>query len=132
MKKFVAVVVSLLSIENMNLFLLLFSCTAVFAVSRIKDFDLEAINFAKKINGKRLNGSVFEEIPVDSEISCQIACVKDIRCLSYNFGATKDAGKFICQLSDSDRFTSRENFIEDSELVYRGIQVTLFEKSEIS
>ena len=115
-----------------GLFLLLFSCTAVFAVNRMKDFELEAINFAKKINGKRLNGSVFDEIPVDFEISCQLACVKGIRCLSYNFRATKDEGKFICQLSDSDRFTSRQNFIEDNELVYRGIQVTLFEKSEIS
>ena len=116
----------------MNLFLLLFSFPAVFAVNRIKDLDFKAINFAKKINGKRLNGSVFEEISVDSEISCQIACVKDMCCLSYNFGATKDEGKFICQHSDSDRFTSRENFIEDSEVLYRGIQVTLFEKSEIT
>ena len=96
------------------------------AVSRIYEPDLAFINFAQAIQGKKLNGSVFQEISVDSEISCQTACVGDIRCLSYNFGATKKKGKFICQLSDSDRFTSHENFTEDVEVVYRGIQVSFF------
>ena len=90
--------------------------------------DLAFINFAQAIHGKKLNGSVFQEISVDSEISCQTACVGDIRCLSYNFGATKKEGKFICQLSDSDRFTSHENFTEDVEVVYRGIQVSFFSR----
>ena len=96
------------------------------AVSRIYEPDLAFINFAQAIHGKKLNGSVFQEISVDSEISCQIACVEDMRCLSYNFGATKEEGKFICQLSDSDRFISYENFTRDVQMVHRGIQVIFF------
>ena len=96
------------------------------AVSRIYDPDLVAINFAQAIQGKKLNGSVFQEISVDSEISCQTACAKHISCLSYNFGLAKEDGKFFCQLSDSDRFASHENFTEDVGVAYRGIQVSLF------
>ena len=113
----------------MKFYLFLMYCAAVSALSRIKEPDLEATNFAKAIHGKKLNGSVFQEISVDSEISCQIACVKEIRCLSYNFRAsiTKDEDEFICELSDSDRFTGQENFIEDGGVLYRGIQVIVFE-----
>ena len=96
------------------------------AVSRLYEPDLAFINFAQAIHGKKLNGNIFQEISVDSEISCQIACVEDMRCLSYNFGATKEESKFICQLSDSDRFTSYENFTRDVQMVYRGIQVIFF------
>ena len=113
----------------MDVYLLLFYCTSVSAVSRLYEPDLAFINFAQAIHGKKLNGSVFQEISVDSEIACQTACVGDIRCLSNNFGATKKEGKFICQLSDSDRFTSHENFREDVEAVYRGIQASFFLKS---
>ena len=106
--------------------LLLLYCTAVSATAgRIQDPDMEAINFAKAINGKRLNGSVFQNISVDSEMFCQLACVKDVRCLSYNYGTMNDTeGKFNCQLSDSDRFTSHENFTDERKSLYRGIQVT--------
>ena len=115
----------------MNILLLFFYGTAAYAIRCIVDPDLEAVNFAKPIHGEKLNGSVFQEISVDSEISCQIACVKDPRCLSYNFWATKN-GDGLCQLSDSDRFTSHENFTEDDKVVYRGIQVSSFETQVIT
>ena len=102
---------------------LMFSVAAVYAVIRISDIDLEAINFAKALHGKKLNGSVFQEISVDSEVSCQCACVKEARCLSYNFGSLNKNDNFTCQLSASDRFTSHENFTEDDNMMYRGIQV---------
>ena len=108
----------------MYLYLLMFYGTAAYAVSRIVAPDLEAINFAKALSRKKLNGSVFQEISVDSEGSCQIACVKETRCLSYNFGSWKEEDNFTCQLSASDRFTSHENFIEDDKMLYRGIQVS--------
>ena len=116
----------------MNILLLFFYGTAAYAVSRIADPDLEAVNFAKAIHGKKLNGSVFQEISVDSEISCQIACVKESRCLSYNFGAMRKGGDLICQLSDSDRFTSHENFTENGRVIYRGVQVSYFETQSIT
>ena len=104
--------------------LTVFSVAAVYAVIRIVDPDLEAINFAKALRGKKLNGSVFQEISVDSEVSCQFACVKDARCLSYNFGSLNEEDNFTCQLSASDRFTSHQNFTDDEKMLYRGIQVS--------
>ena len=108
----------------MFLYWLMFYGTAVYAVIRILDPDLEAINFAKALRGKKLNGSVFQEISVDSEVSCQFACVKETRCLSYNFGSLNKKDNFTCQLSASDRFTSHQNLTEDDKMLYRGIQVS--------
>ena len=50
------------------LWLLLFG-TAVYGISRISEPCLEAVNYAKAIEGMRLNGSVIKETKVDSEIS---------------------------------------------------------------
>ena len=48
----------------------------------------QAVNFAKEIRGRRLNGSVIREIKVDSESSCRLHYVKESSCVSYNFGST--------------------------------------------
>ena len=111
----------------MYLYWLMFYGAAVYAMSRILDTDLQTINFAKAFRGKKLNGSVFQEISVDSEVSCQIACVKETRCLSYNFASLNEEDNFTCQLSASDRFTNHENFTGDDKMLYRGIQVNFSE-----
>ena len=100
------------------------------AEGRIKDLDLEAVNFAKAVKGKILLGNVFQNISVESEMFCQLACVKDVHCLSYNYGAMSDMdGKSnSCQLSDSDRFMSYENFANANQSLYRGIEVSQFIK----
>ncbi|XP_067028307.1 microfibril-associated glycoprotein 4-like isoform X2 [Acropora muricata] len=105
----------------MRLCLLPFFSTVVYAVSRILQPDFEGVNFAKALFGQRLD-KVFQETAVDSETYCQIQCLKHIRCLSYNLGTINEKGKFICQLCDSDRFTSRENFTQDKKWRYRGIE----------
>ncbi|XP_022809164.1 ficolin-2-like [Stylophora pistillata] len=79
-----------------------------------------AVNFAREIRGRRLNGSVFREIEVDSEGLCQLQCVEESSCVSYNFGSRTNK-KFKCQLSDSDRFTNFKNFTKDNEFLYRGV-----------
>ena len=107
---------------NMRLCFFVFFSTVVYAVTRIVELDFEGVNFAKALFGKRLD-KVFQETTVDSETSCQIQCVKDFRCLSYNLGNTNEKDKFTCQLCDSDRFTSHENFIENKKWRYRGIEV---------
>ena len=112
----------------MRLCLLLFFGTVVCAVTRIVEPDFEGVNFAKALFGKRLD-KVFQETAVDSETSCQIECVKNIRCLSYNLGTTNKKDNFTCQLCDSDRFTSRENFTQDKKWRYRGLEVN-YEKSK--
>ncbi|KAL9982271.1 hypothetical protein ACROYT_G004297 [Oculina patagonica] len=101
-------------------------CAAVYCVygiSRISEPDFKAVNFAKAIAGQKLNGSVIKEVEIESESSCRLECVEEERCQSYNFGTTKnDAGRFKCQLSDSDRFSGHVNFTEDQGFIYRGLQ----------
>ncbi|KAL9969904.1 hypothetical protein ACROYT_G022177 [Oculina patagonica] len=96
--------------------------TAVYAVSRTSQPGWKAVNFAKEIVGWKLNGSVISETEVDSEGSCRLYCVEEERCRSYNFGPAKNKpGRFLCQLSDSDRFIGHVNFTEDKDFHYRGI-----------
>ncbi|KAL9982292.1 hypothetical protein ACROYT_G004318 [Oculina patagonica] len=82
----------------------------------------KAVNFAKEIRGRRLNGSVIRELEVDSEGSCRLQCVEEDGCLSYNFGPSENKKRFKCQLSDSDRFFGLKNFTEDDEYLYRGVK----------
>ena len=97
--------------------------TSTNGVTRIFKPDLQALNFAKQIRGRRLNGSVIRQIEVDSDVSCQLQCVEQNGCLSYNFGPYENKKKFKCQLSNSDRFFGSKNFTEDHEFLYRGVQV---------
>ena len=105
-------------------FLAFVMITSTNAVSRIFTPDLKAVNFAKEIRGRRLNGSVIREMEVDLEVSCQLQCVKENGCRSYNFGPTENKKRFNCQLSNSDRFAGLNNFTEDHEFLYRGVKVT--------
>ena len=108
----------------MHLLRLFFFGVAVYGISRISEPGLKAVNFARQIEGHRLNGRVINEIEVDSELSCAFECVEEERCKSYNYGGTKNiAKKFKCQLSDSDRFVDRASFIKDDHFRYRGIRV---------
>ncbi|PFX13372.1 Ficolin-1 [Stylophora pistillata] len=84
--------------------------------------NFKAVNFAREIRGRRLNGSVIREIEVDSEGSCRLQCVEEESCMSYNFGPSKNKKRFKCQLSDSDRFVGLKNFTEDDEYLYRGVK----------
>ena len=104
-------------------FLIFLPVTFGTGVSQIQTNDLKAINFAKEIRGHKLIGSVIKEVEVESEYACQLQCVCDSRCLSYNFGPTDDKKRFKCQLSDSDRFSGVGNFTQDEEFTYRGLQV---------
>ena len=108
----------------MHLIMISLLCTVAYGISRISVPNLKAINFAEKINGQKLNGSLIRDIVVDSESSCQLECVNEERCQSYNFGTIEgDPNKFKCQLSDSDRFAGFANFTEDKGFIYRGIKV---------
>ncbi|PFX13307.1 Fibrinogen C domain-containing protein 1, partial [Stylophora pistillata] len=98
-------------------------CAAVYGINRISEPELRAVNFADKIEGQKLNGSLIKEVEVDSETSCQLECVDEERCHSYNFGTIQgDSGKFKCQLSDSDRFAALANLTEENSFIYRGIE----------
>ncbi|KAL9982263.1 hypothetical protein ACROYT_G004288 [Oculina patagonica] len=96
--------------------------TSANGVTRIIKPNFKAVNFAKEIRGRRLNGSVIREMEVDSEGFCRLQCVEEDGCLSYNFGPNKNKKRFKCQLSDSDRFVGLKNFTEENEFLYRGIK----------
>ncbi|XP_066014593.1 ficolin-2-like [Pocillopora verrucosa] len=109
----------------MYLWIFNLACSVVYGISRISGPNLKAVNFAKELEGKKLNGSLIKEIEVDSESSCRFECVNKERCQSYNFGIVEgNSGKFKCQISDSDRFVGFANFTEDENFIYRGIKST--------
>ena len=109
----------------MHLSIISLLCAVAYGISRISGPNFKAVYFAEKIKGQMLNGSLIRDIEVDSESSCQLECVNEERCQSYNFGTIKgDSNKFKCQLSDSDRFAGFVKFIEDKDFIYRGIKVS--------
>lgn len=109
----------------MHLCIIFLLCAVVYGIGRISEPDLRAVNFADKIEGQKLNGSLIREIEVDSESSCQFECVDEERCQSYNFGTIKgDNEKLKCQLSDSDRFSGLANLTEDKDFIFREIKVS--------
>ena len=97
--------------------------------SRLTTSNYKAINFAREIRGRRLHGRVIKEIEVDSESSCRLLCVEESSCLSYNFGPGENKKMFKCQLSDSDRFASFNNFTDDNTFLYRGVKVRNFQNA---
>ena len=106
--------------------LIVFFVTTVHSTSRISAPEFRAVNFAQAKERRKLNGSVIKQVDVMSEDECSLQCVGDERCLSYNFGNTRnESGTFVCELSDSDRFFGFGNFTEDDNFTYRGIQVTI-------
>ena len=51
-----------------------------YVITRISGPNFKAINFAEKIKGQKLNGSLIRDVEVDSESSCQFECVNEERC----------------------------------------------------
>ena len=111
-----------------GLWLVLLTSSASIAVHGFKNFlsdpDLQFRNFAKKIDGRRLNGSLVKESNVTSEIFCQIECVADGRCLSYNLLPILGMEMSVCQINHGDRFVGHQNFTDEDGAIYRGIQVS--------
>ena len=109
----------------LELFLASLMITFTNGETRMITPNFKAVNFAREIRGRRLNGSVIREMEVDSEGSCRLQCVEESACLSYNFGPSKNKKRLKCQLSDSDRFAGLKNFTEDDDFLYRGVKVIL-------
>ena len=49
----------------MHLCIIFLLCVVVYGVRRISEPDLKAVNFADKIKGHKLNGSIIGEVEVD-------------------------------------------------------------------
>lgn len=83
----------------------------------------KALNFAREIRGRHLNGSVFKKKEVTSESPCRLHFVEERSCLSCNFGPSTKRMRYKCQLSYSSRFVGLKSFTEDDEYLYRGLKV---------
>ena len=90
--------------------------------------DFKLRNYAEKIVGRRLSGSTIKQLNVTSEMSCQIECVADNRCLSYNLIPILGMDVLICELSDSYRFVGYQNFTSEVGGIYRGVEVKVDEE----
>lgn len=111
----------------MNFLVLLLFIGNIFGLGHISypGVGWRTLNFAEPVEKRRLNGSVIKDEEVESELACQFKCVGEHRCQSYNFGPSETSlTKHLCQLSNSDRFVDRENFIEDANFKYGGFQVS--------
>ena len=95
--------------KMVGLWLVTLTSSASIALHESKNFlsdpDLKFRNFAKKIDGRRLNGSFVKELNVTSEIFCQIECVTDSRCLSYNLVPIPGMEMSVCQLNHGVGFS---------------------------
>ena len=90
--------------------------------------DFKLRNYAEKIVGRILSGSTIKQLNVTSEMSCQIECVADNRCLSYNLIPILGMDVLICELSDSYRFVGYQNFTSEVGGIYRGVEVKVDEE----
>lgn len=105
---------------------IVFPLTTLYSTNRISEPGFQAVNFAQAKERRKLNGSVIKQVDVRSEDECSLQCVRNERCLSYNFENTKnESGTFACELSNSDRFSGFGNFTEHDNFTYRGIQVKI-------
>ena len=90
--------------------------------------DFKLRNYAEKIVGRILSGSTIKQLNVTSEMFCQIECVADNRCLSYNLIPILGMDLLICELSDSYRFVGYQNFTRQVGGIYRGVEVKVNEE----
>ena len=90
--------------------------------------DFKLRNYAEKIVGRMLSGSTIKQLNVTSEMSCQIECVADNPCLSYNLIPILGMDVLICELSDSYRFVGYQNFVSEVGGIYRGVEVKVDEE----
>lgn len=112
------------------LFLLLFRGSVLASTNYKGYFDFDSGTFAYG-NPVAFHGQMLSSAPIDSkevvdDTECFQACVKDSRCRSTNLKLVEEqSGKFICQLLDTDKFTSPEVFNGSSEFHHYSFTVSL-------
>nr|XP_058957074.1 uncharacterized protein LOC131784293 [Pocillopora verrucosa] len=76
------------------------------------------VHFLQRIADKALTGHVIKTIPVETNDHCEIACFRDLMCLSYNIGP-KQAGGHQCELSKSDHIRDPADLVPMAGYIYR-------------
>ena len=80
------------------------------------------VHFLQRIADKALIGHVIKTIPVETYDHCEIACFRDLVCLSYNIGP-KQAGGHQCELSKSDHIRDPADLVPMAGYIYRPTEV---------
>ena len=112
------------------LFLLLFRRSVLASTNYKGYFDFDGGTFAYG-NAVAFHGQMLNSTPIDSkevvdDTECFRACVKDSRCRSTNLKVVEEqSGKFLCQLLDTDKFTSPEVFNGSSDFHHYSFTVSL-------
>ena len=93
-------------------------------------FDFDSGTFAYG-NPVAFHGQMLSSAPIDfkevvDDTECFQACVEDSRCRSTNLKLVEEqSGKFLCQLLDTDKFTSPEAFNGSSDFHHYSFTVSL-------
>ncbi|XP_029183713.1 uncharacterized protein LOC114951743 isoform X2 [Acropora millepora] len=64
-----------------------------------------------------LNITALVKRVVEDSLSCSFSCLDNLACFSFNFAAFPDeAGKFVCEILSSDKYSNSENFLPSKAL----------------
>lgn len=89
-------------------------------------------NFAPFLNHKLSHSEIMDIQTVVDEEGCIAACTENSKCRSVNFKTTPDeSAKHICQLLDTEKFASYEEFDENLDFNHYSFTVGIFQKSYI-
>ena len=80
------------------------------------------LHFLQGIPDKALIGHMIKTMPVETDDHCEIACYRDLMCLSYNIGP-KQAHGHQCELSKSDHIRDPADLVPMAGYIYRPTEV---------
>ena len=99
---------------------------------RLAEGVLYFANFAPFLNHKLSHSEIMDIQTVFDEEECIAACTENSECRSLNFKTTPDeSAKHICQLLNTDKFASYEEFEESLDFNHYSFTVGIFQKSYI-
>jgi hypothetical protein len=97
------------------------------SITRDVKNSLHFANFVKH-KFKYLNVKPFMSLHVPNKKKCQVSCVKDLQCLSFNVGVFPNSdGQFQCELLATDMFNSSRNMTPNANYNHYSIQVFYLE-----
>ena len=80
------------------------------------------LHFLQGFPDKALIGHMIKTMPVETDDHCEIACYRDLMCLSYNIGP-KQAHGHQCELSKSDHIRDPADLVPMAGYMYRPTEV---------
>ena len=110
----------------LNKFVLSFSLENETAMRVIRKGIIQRFEFVNFQEDKFffLNITALVKRVVEDSLSCAFSCLDKLACFSFNFAAFPDkAGKFVCEILSSDKYSNSENFLPSKVLHHFSIVV---------